>query len=133
MMRLSLASFLAAGMFAFGAPALSMAAPQVPADGLDFAGSKKTVKFNHSTHAKEACETCHHKVDGKENFQKCATAGCHDDLTGKQPPKSLFAVVHSKKELAHQTCMTCHVKVAGDDAAKKKELTGCKGSKCHPA
>ena len=100
MMRLSLAAFLAAGMFAFGAPALSMAAPQVPADGLDFAGSKKTVKFNHSTHAKEACETCHHKVDGKENFQKCATAGCHDDLTGKQPPKSLFAVVHSKKELA---------------------------------
>ena len=91
------------------------------------------LKFNHSTHAKEACETCHHKVDGKENFQKCATAGCHDDLTGKQPPKSLFAVVHSKKELAHQTCMTCHVKVAGDDAAKKKELTGCKGSKCHPA
>ena len=133
MMRLSLAAFLAAGMFAFGAPALSMAAPQVPADGLDFAGSKKTVKFNHSTHAKEACETCHHKVDGKENFQKCATAGCHDDLTGKQPPKSLFAVVHSKKELAHQTCLTCHVKVAGDDAAKKKELTGCKGSKCHPA
>ena len=115
MMRLSLAAFLAAGMFAFGAPALSMAAPQVPADGLDFAGSKKTVKFNHSTHAKEACETC------------------HDDLTGKQPPKSLFAVVHSKKELAHQTCMTCHVKAAGDDAAKKKELTGCKGSKCHPA
>lgn len=127
------AGMLAAGMFVLGAPVLSIASqPQVPADGLEFKGSQKSVMFPHSAHKALECKTCHHEVNGKETYEKCGTAGCHDDLTGKQPPKSLFAVVHSKKELAHQSCLTCHSKIVEEKPDKKKELTGCKGSKCHP-
>ena len=133
------AAMLAVGMIMFGAPALSLAdeQPAVPADGLDFAGAKKSVKFNHSSHKTVECKTCHHEVEGKQTYAKCASAGCHDDLTGKQPPKALFPIAHSKKKLGHQTCMSCHDSVvaqkSGDEqAALKKELMGCKGSKCHP-
>ena len=54
------AAMLAVGMFMFGAPALSLAdeQPAVPADGLDFAGAKKSVKFNHSSHKTVECKTC---------------------------------------------------------------------------
>lgn len=111
---------------------MAQARPEVPSGVLDFAGSKpeKMVKFNHATHKDSDCGVCHHVVNGAETYEKCATAGCHDDLTGKKSP-ALYAVVHSKKELKFQTCMSCHVAKAADDPAKKKELTGCKGSLCH--
>lgn len=106
------------------------AAPAMPDGPLEFKGSQKTVIFNHNTHASYDCKTCHHDVDGKESFAKCATAGCHDDLTGKKSP-ALYAVVHSRKDLAYQTCMSCHVQIANEQPDKKKNLTGCKGSYCH--
>lgn len=107
--------------------------PAVPTEPLPVTGSKKTVMFPHAPHGKIECVVCHHKVDGKENFQKCATAGCHDDLTAKKGEKSLYFVMHSKSEdLKHQTCLACHTKVAAEKPDLKKELTGCKGSKCHP-
>lgn len=114
----------------FAAPAASWAAPAAPDGPLDFKGSQKTVIFNHKTHASYDCKICHHEVNGKEDYGKCANSGCHEDLTGKKSP-ALYAVVHSRKELAHQTCMSCHVKIAAEQPDRKKELTGCKGSACH--
>lgn len=129
---------LLAAMFSLIAAAPALAArPDVPADGLELMGSKpeKKVVFNHTTHKDSDCAVCHHPVEGKENFGKCATAGCHDDLQGKKGQKALYNVVHNKKaeDMKYPSCISCHVKAAGDDAARKKELTACKDSKCHPA
>ena len=113
------------------APALA-SQPAVPDKPLEFKGSKKTVIFNHSTHTTVECVVCHHNVDGKPNYQKCATSGCHDDLTGRKGVKSLYAAVHTKKGLKQETCLSCHTKLATEQPDKKKELTGCAKSKCHP-
>ena len=76
--------FLAAILtLALALPALA-AQPPVPDKPLELKGSKKTVMFPHAPHQKVECVTCHHPVQDKENFQKCATAGCHDDLTAKK-------------------------------------------------
>lgn len=116
---------------ALALPALA-AQPPVPDKPLEFKGSKKTVMFPHAPHQKVECVTCHHKVQDKETFQKCATAGCHDDLTAKKGEKSLFYVVHTKTGLKHQTCLECHTKVVAEKPELKKDLTGCAKSKCHP-
>ncbi len=132
-MRISL--FLAVlALCAFGAvSAHATATPAVPEGPIEFKGAKKTVMFPHSAHAKVECVVCHHKVNGEANFQKCATSGCHDDLTAKKGEKSLYFVVHNKgADLRHQTCLACHSKVAEEKPDLKKELTGCSKSKCHP-
>ncbi|WP_297829184.1 cytochrome c3 family protein [uncultured Desulfovibrio sp.] len=108
------------------------AQPPVPGTPLEFKGSRKTVMFPHAPHAKVECVTCHHLVQGKENFQKCATAGCHDDLTAKKGEKSLFYVVHAKTGLKQQTCLECHTKIVAEKPDLKKDLTGCAKSRCHP-
>ena len=112
-------------------PALA-AQPPVPTEAVPLKGSKKTVMFPHAPHAKVECVTCHHPVQDKENFQKFATAGCHDDLTAKKGEKSLFYVVHTKTGLKHPTCLECHTKVVAEKPELKKELTACAKSKCHP-
>ena len=125
--------FLALCLLGVGSAALAATQPAVPEGPIEFKGSKKTVMFPHSAHAKVECVVCHHKVNDEPNFQKCATAGCHDDLTGKKGEKSLYFVVHNKGEdLRHQTCLVCHSKVAEEKPELKKELTGCSKSKCHP-
>lgn len=130
-MRKILLALCAAALFALCAgPVTAEARPDAPAGALDFAGEKKTVKFTHEGHKDFDCGICHHAVNGAETYEKCATAGCHDDLKGKKSP-ALYAVVHSKKELKFQTCMSCHAKKAAETPDKKKELTGCKGSYCH--
>lgn len=107
--------------------------PQVPEQPLEIKGSKKTVMFPHKPHDKIECVTCHHKVDGKANFQKCSDAGCHDNLTEKKGQSSLYFVMHSKSdELKHSSCLQCHAKIVAEKPELKKEMTGCKGSKCHP-
>ncbi len=108
------------------------AQPPVPADGLRFSGAKKTVVFNHSTHSSVACVTCHHPVNDQENYAKCATSGCHDDLQAKKGTSSLYAVAHTRKGAKYQTCMECHQGIAAEKPDLKKELTGCAKSKCHP-
>ena len=108
------------------------AQPPVPGTPLEFKGSRKTVMFPHAPHAKVECVTCHHLVQGQENFQKCATAGCHDDLTAKKGEKSLFYVVHAKTGLKQQTCLECHTKIVAEKPDLKKDLTGCAKSRCHP-
>ena len=110
----------------------AFAAPAAPDKPLEFKGSQKTVMFPHTVHAKIECVTCHHQVDGKETFAKCGSSGCHDDLTGKQGEKSLYYVVHTKKELKHMNCFGCHSKVVEEKPELKKDLTACAKSKCHP-
>lgn len=108
--------------------------PEVPADGLkmNFSG-KKEVIFNHSTHKDEACNTCHHPVDGVDNYGKCSNEGCHNIAgTAEKGVHSYNQAIHKKKDNKHQSCVSCHEKLAGDDKAKKKELAGCAKSKCHP-
>ena len=116
---------------AFATPVL---AADAPADGLKMAASKKPVVFNHGTHKDVACAECHHPIDGKEDYRKCSTAGCHDDFKAKKGTKSYYAVMHGKK-LKYDSCVSCHAKVVKEKAPKdkafKKSMTGCKGSGCH--
>ncbi len=132
-MKKMVLSLLALFVLAIAIPAL--AAPEAPADGIKMNNGgtkKKTVVFNHSTHKEIACGSCHHPVDGKEDYRKCSTAGCHDDLKGKKGTKSYYNVMHARKGTKFDSCVSCHVKTAGADAAKKKALVGCAKSKCHP-
>ncbi len=60
--------------------------PAVPDKPLEMAGSKKTVMFDHKTHADSDCAVCHHEVNGAESYAKCSSAGCHEDLEGRKSP-----------------------------------------------
>lgn len=112
--------------------ALPLVAADAPADGLKMSATKNNVVFNHSTHKSAKCVDCHHLVDGKENTQKCSTAGCHSTADAdKKNPGSYYNVMHGKKAKL-STCISCHVEAAGADKDKKKMLTGCKKSSCHP-
>lgn len=111
----------------------AIAAPQVPADGLKMAKTKKPVVFNHSAHANLQCAECHHPVGGKEDYRACSSAGCHDKLDQKDKSvNSYYQAMHKAKGTKFDTCVSCHNKVAGADKDKKKELAGCSKSKCHP-
>lgn len=109
--------------------------PRAPEGAVAIQGSKKTVMFEHGKgHKGIECVVCHHAVNGRRTFAKCADAGCHDDLTAKKGEKSLYLVMHSKSEaLRHQTCMSCHVKTVAEKPDIKKAMTGCTQSYCHPA
>ena len=110
--------------------------PAVPADGIKLnhnGNPEKVVVFNHSTH-KEDCADCHHPVDGKENYGKCASEGCHSlNKDDKLPYISLKGVIHNKKPSQFHTCLSCHTDQFGKDKDKKKDMTSCNGSKCHPS
>ena len=124
------ASILAA-IFALSAPA---AQPDAPADGIRMSQTKQPVTFNHSTHQKDLqCGDCHHAVDGKENYGKCANAGCHDSMDRKDTSvKGYHRVLHAKSDVQFATCASCHAQVAAKFPDRKKDLTACKRSKCHP-
>ncbi|MBQ9452188.1 MAG: cytochrome c3 family protein [Desulfovibrio sp.] len=109
-----------------------VASPAMPDKPLELRGMKKTVMFPHAGHEKIACTDCHHLVNEKENYAKCGSAGCHDDLAEKKGVRSLYRVMHAKKETAHTTCLACHAKAVEEKPERKKELTGCAKSKCHP-
>lgn len=131
----ALASLAIAALLASPCAAAGEAQPKAPEGPVAIKGSKKTVMFEHfKGHKDIECVVCHHKVDGKQTFAKCADAGCHDDLTAKKGEKSLYFVMHSKsEELKHQTCMSCHVKTVAEKPDIKKSMTGCAQSWCHPA
>ncbi|OBQ54823.1 cytochrome c3 family protein [Halodesulfovibrio spirochaetisodalis] len=133
MKRVMVLALAAVLCVAFAMVAYAVEAPSGP---VKMEATKKPVIFNHSTHTEYKCVECHHLVDGKENYQKCATAGCHSAAKAdKKKAGSYYKVVHNKKagkKTGIATCVSCHKKVAGKDKAKKKALTGCKKSKCHP-
>ena len=88
--------------------ALPLVAAEAPADGLKMDATKNPVVFNHSAHKTAKCVDCHHLVDGKENFQKCATAGCHSaDPADKKNDGSYYKIIHDRKAKM-PTCLSCH-------------------------
>ena len=104
-------ALLSAGVLALALSVPAIAAqPPVPADGLVLQGSnpKKPVTFNHSTHKTVECVVCHHPVDGKESYAKCATAGCHDNLKDKKGTNSLYYVMHAKEKADAPLKSKCH-------------------------
>jgi hypothetical protein len=91
------------------------------------------VVFNHSTHADMKCVECHHPVKGKEDYNACATAGCHDKIGQKEKgTDAYYLAIHKAKGAKFDTCISCHTKAAGNDKDKKKLLTACSKSACHP-
>ena len=107
--------------------------PAVPTEPLQMALTKKPVTFNHATHKDVQCGDCHHQVDGKENYQMCATAGCHDALGQKDKSvHSYYRIAHDRKTEKFSSCLKCHYEVAQAQPDKKKALTSCVGSSCHP-
>ena len=115
------------------APALA-AQPAVPSGPLTMSLTKKPVIFDHAQHSKLACGACHHQVAGKENYQKCSTAGCHDVLGAKDKSEhSYYRIAHDRKIAApYHSCMSCHTEVVKQMPDKKKAMTSCIGSSCHP-
>lgn len=132
-MRTLLLSSLALLVLALSIPAFA-AQPAAPADGLKMeATQKKVVVFNHTTHKELKCVQCHHMVEGKETFQKCASAGCHDNMDRKdKSERGYYQAMHGKDGKNVKSCVACHTEVAAAKPDLKKELTACKGSKCHP-
>lgn len=132
MKRVMVLALAAVLCVAFSMVAYAVDAPTGP---VKMDATKKPVMFNHDTHKDSKCGECHHPVDGKENYQKCSTAGCHSAAKAdKKKAGSYYKIVHNKKagKSGIATCISCHKKVAGKDKAQKKALTGCKKSKCHP-
>ncbi|MBU1248623.1 MAG: cytochrome c3 family protein [Proteobacteria bacterium] len=85
-----------------------------PADGAKYA----PIMFNHSTHAAQKCEDCHHKTAESKDM-KCTT--CHADTSkeGKKKADGYYQAFHSKAE---QSCNGCH-------KTAKKGPTKC--NDCH--
>jgi len=132
-MKKCILSAFALLVLALALPALA-AQPDVPPDGIKMEKTKQPVIFNHTTHQKDMkCGDCHHVVDGKENYGKCANAGCHDSMDRKDKSvKGYYHVMHTKTGTKFATCASCHAQAAEKFPDKKKELTACKQSKCHP-
>lgn len=133
-MRSIILGSLALLVMAFAIPALA-AQPTAPADGLKMeATQKKVVVFNHTSHKDVTCVQCHHPVQGKEEFRKCATAGCHDSMDRKdKSERGYYQAMHGKYDgQGVKSCVACHAEVAAAKPDMKKELTACKQSKCHP-
>lgn len=130
-MRIAAAAAMAVGIIVWGVTCTMAEPPAAPDKTVEIVGTKKSVFFNHDTHKEYQCVECHHLVEEKEEFRKCATEGCHDDLKERKPP-SFYGVMHAKKDVKFSTCATCHQKLAKEAPDRKKELSGCKGSKCHP-
>lgn len=86
-----------------------VAAADAPADGLEmkYPGEKAKyapIKFNHSTHAAQKCEDCHHKM-GESDDMKCTS--CHADTSkaAKKEPTGYYSAFHAK---TGPSCLGCH-------------------------
>ncbi|MDP2847836.1 MAG: cytochrome c3 family protein [Humidesulfovibrio sp.] len=87
--------------------------------------TKSLVKFPHKKHTEVKCAACHHKKDAKGNeYGKCDSKGCHDNLTAKQGKDSYYAAFHSNDV---KSCVGCH---KAKKEAKPNVPTAC--DKCHP-
>ena len=107
--------------------------PAVPDGPIKMELTRKPVEFDHSFHKDRQCGECHHQVDGADNFQKCASAGCHDVLGQKDKTvQSYYRIAHDRKVEKSYSCLKCHFEVVQAQPDKKKALTSCAGSSCHP-
>ena len=116
----------------YGQPAAPTEAASI--DFIDGGAANKVVTFKHASHAKFACEECHHHA-GDSQYSSCATAGCHDSMDRKdKSQKSFYNAIHGKGTADISSCVGCHREKGKTDEykAQMKALTGCAKSACHP-
>lgn len=84
-----------------------------------------SVIFNHSSHKKVKCITCHH-IKNAENklYTPCTNEDCHS-LKGPRDtqPMSMFMAYHAPS--SSHSCYACHVR----EAANHPNFKGCRP--CH--
>jgi len=114
----ALAFALAMPLYAGGKAAPAGTITMQPSAGK---ATKKPAKFSHKSHAAAKCAECHHHKAGSNEYAKCDSKGCHDDMTAKTGAKSYYAAFHSNNP---KSCVGCHKK-----AANPKAPTAC--NKCH--
>lgn len=111
--------------------ASAFAAPAVPSGPVTMNKTKKPVVFDHTPHKALKCDSCHHPVEGKEEFRPCSTSGCHDIIGVKEQSANGYHRIRHGKNLKNPTCISCHTEVVAKNPDKKQALLGCKDSKCH--
>lgn len=92
---------------------------------LDAGQSKRMyVTFNHSSHKKIACRTCHHEGLPGNRYAPCTNKECHA-LTGasERDPMSVYMAYHAPD--TDRSCYGCHKPLAG----KYPNFKGCRP--CH--
>lgn len=82
------------------------------------------VVFNHSSHKKIACRTCHHEGLPGNRYASCTNEECHS-LKGasERDPMSVYMAYHAQD--TDRSCYGCHKPLAG----KYPGFKGC--SPCH--
>lgn len=84
-----------------------------------------SVIFNHSSHKKVKCVTCHHiKNADNKLYVPCTNEDCHS-LKGPRDtqPMSMFMAYHAPSST--HSCYACHVREAG----RHPQFKGCRP--CH--
>lgn len=127
MIILSLIVFASAGLYAKDVPVVlgPLKVLREPVD-LDYGNYPLlSVIFNHSSHKRIACVTCHHKktAEGKL-YVACTNKDCHS-LKGprERVPMSMFMAYHAPR--TNRSCYNCHVR----EAAAHPQFKGCQP--CH--
>jgi hypothetical protein len=119
MKRLILATLSAILISGFGFGLAQAAdAPKEPVKIETAGGKKPPVLFEHSKHADQKCETCHHTHNNEANEHRCVK--CHklaDDEATKAP--KIDTAMHGKDK---GVCFKCH---KAEDAVHKLKCADC--------
>lgn len=127
----SLAALLAIGLALFFT--LGTSKSYTPPDVSTMNLTRLPVQFSHVAMQSVECGTCHHEVDGKENYKKCSSQGCHDILgsNARRQVRSYYRITHEPAP-GQYSCIKCHLEVTAQKPELKQALTACSGSLCHP-
>ena len=108
--------------------------PQYEASVVNMNRTRLPVQFNHEAMQEVECVTCHHLVNGEENYSRCSSRGCHDILgsNARREVRSYYRITHEPHPRQYYSCMKCHLEVAARKPELKSGLTACSGSLCHP-
>jgi uncharacterized paraquat-inducible protein A len=100
---------------------------QAPKEPLKMPASIGTVTFDHSKHAAQKCDTCHHASKPAKPLKSPqeACGDCHTKTGSPEVPTKLQAAFHNPTATAG-LCIDCHKKEA---AAGKAAPTKC--AECH--
>ena len=103
--------------FLLGLISVAVSAPPAGKITIKLSGKKECV-FDHTAHeahAKNNCQTCHHK-DAKGSEQKCTICHTAEGKDGASPGKKAF----------HANCGSCH-KLEGKGPQYPKDCKACHG------
>ena len=90
------------------------------------ASKRMNVVFNHSSHKKVACRTCHHEGLPGNRYASCTNEECHSEKgASNRDPMSVYMAYHAPD--TDRSCYGCHKPLAG----KYPGFKGC--SPCHQA